>query len=323
MTKRVFLDTNHWITLARVRIGNEEDVDKIRIYDKIKKQADSGKILFPFSLFHLHDLLKNKNKKQRNEVIDCIVDISKGYVLKTYLHFRKQEIENALLTKMGKKPLHDIRSQILGNGIAYTAGDEYYFNSKTMAGKLWILKNEDKLKKIIDGEKTMRYFLGNEEFCKIVNQSRGDLKGLALKLENNRDHRKTWSKSQVWDNEIGAIFTGTVEPILVEQIVRHNFDRKKIQELFKTKSDIESFVGLLPSIDTHVRLTFARDNESPQRAIKPNDSVDINLLAGAIPYCDIVVTEKMFANLALKQKLYKKHNCYIISDIKKIEKFLE
>lgn len=321
MTKRVFLDTNHWITLTKVRIGIEDDPELLEIYNKIKKKSDTGQIIFPFSLFHLQDLLKNKKTKQRNDVIDCIVDISKGWILKSHTLFHKKEIENAVLIKMGKKPIHDIASQIIDKGISYTAGDEYHITSSTVYGKLWLLKNGDELKKHLDSIEVMKFCLKNEEFCRIVNQTTNNLKAQALKLEGNRNHRKNWSKTRIWDNEIHAFFNGTVIPHLSEFALKNNF-RDKIISLFKKKSDIESFFELLPSVDTFIRLIFARDNESPERKIKPNDAVDINHLSGAIPYCDVVVAEKMFANLALKQKLYKKYNCIILSDIKKLKKIL-
>ncbi|QLH06007.1 hypothetical protein [Nitrosopumilus ureiphilus] len=151
-------------------------------------------------------MLKNKKTKQRNDVIDCIVDISKGWILKSHTLFHKKEIENAVLIKIGKKPIHDIKSQIIDKGISYTAGDEYHITSSTVYGKLWLLKNGDELKKHLDSIEVMKFCLKNEEFCKIVNQTTNNLKAQALKLEGNRNHRKNWSKTRIWDNEIHAFF---------------------------------------------------------------------------------------------------------------------
>lgn len=38
-------------------------------------------------------------------------------------------------------------------------------------------------------------------------------------------------------------------------------------------------------------------------------------LAGAIPYCDIVVTDKMFACLSTNKKLDQIYNCKILDDL--------
>ncbi|AJM91720.1 hypothetical protein NPIRD3C_0506 [Nitrosopumilus piranensis] len=50
--------------------------------------------------------------------------------------------------------------------------------------------------------------------------------------------------------------------------------------------------------------------------------VDINHLSGAIPYCDIVVVEKMFANLSKKQKLDKKYNCIICNSLQELDQVM-
>ncbi|QLH06008.1 hypothetical protein C5F50_02140 [Nitrosopumilus ureiphilus] len=104
-------------------------------------------------------------------------------------------------------------------------------------------------------------------------------------------------------------FNGTIIPHLSEFALKNNF-KDKIIYLFKKKSDIESFFELLPSIDTFIRLIFTRDNESPERKIKPNDAVDINHLSGAIPYCDVVVTEKNVCKFSFKTKIIQKIQLY-------------
>ena len=43
------------------------------------------------------------------------------------------------------------------------------------------------------------------------------------------------------------------------------------------------------------------------RAIRPNDVYDIGALTGAIPCCDILITEKMWVDLASRAELHNKH----------------
>jgi len=81
-------------------------------------------------MFHLEDFLKNTNKNQRDVLIDIMIDISKGWVMKPFLVFREKEIENAALCLLGLSPIHDIKSQIIGKGIPYIAGEEYIISSK-------------------------------------------------------------------------------------------------------------------------------------------------------------------------------------------------
>ncbi|MDH3490287.1 MAG: hypothetical protein OEL56_07540 [Nitrosopumilus sp.] len=122
MTMKIFLDSKDWITLARIVSGKETDFELQKIYEKIKKLSDSETAIFPFSMFHLDDIMKRTNKESRDKVIDVMIDISKGWVMKPYILFFKKEVENATINRLGIPSIHKISSQIFGKGIAYTAG---------------------------------------------------------------------------------------------------------------------------------------------------------------------------------------------------------
>ena len=96
MTKRVYLDTNHWIKLAQIANGKENDPGYKKIYEKIRLFSNSGEIIFPISMFHIHELVKYPNQKKREDVIDLLVDISKGWFLQPVTLFFDKEIENAI-----------------------------------------------------------------------------------------------------------------------------------------------------------------------------------------------------------------------------------
>ncbi|MDH3517025.1 MAG: hypothetical protein OEW86_05130 [Nitrosopumilus sp.] len=108
--------------MARIVSGKETDFELQKIYEKIKKLSDSETAIFPFSMFHLDDIMKRTNKESRDKVIDVMIDISKGWVMKPYILFFKKEVENATINRLGIPSIHKISSQIFGKGIAYTAG---------------------------------------------------------------------------------------------------------------------------------------------------------------------------------------------------------
>lgn len=50
---------------------------------------------------------------------------------------------------------------------------------------------------------------------------------------------------------------------------------------------------------------------------------DINHLAGAIPYCDVVVCDKDFAHLSKERlRLDAKYECTILSKLEELDKFI-
>ncbi len=321
MIKRIFLDSNHWIYLAQVSKGIKKDPILVEVYQKIKKLSDSGDVIFPFSLFHLEDLLKNTNQKQREFLVDFMMNISKGYVLKPFSVFREKEIENAFLHKLGLTPIHDIKSKILAKGIAYVAGEEYFFTSKNPEVQKIFDEKDKEIRDKINSLEFMEKQLKSKDFSIHIKQGHQMYLDGAVEMEKNRRIRRTWKKSERFDNEIKQHFINSVFPYLF----RINAEKKlspKLSEFFKTKKDIEEFIESIPGSNILIRLTFARDEESFEREVKPNDIIDVAHLSGAVPYCDIVVAEKMFASICKRIKLDKKYNCVVINSLKDLNDLL-
>ena len=98
MPMKIFLDSKDWITLARIVDGKETNPELQKIYEKIKKLSDSESAIFPFSMFHLDDIMKRTSKTSRDKLIDVMVDISKGWVMKPYLLFFQKEMKSTFPT---------------------------------------------------------------------------------------------------------------------------------------------------------------------------------------------------------------------------------
>ena len=49
--RRIYLDVNHWITLSKIRSGQETDPDLCTVYGQLVSLTKSGSIVVPFSVF--------------------------------------------------------------------------------------------------------------------------------------------------------------------------------------------------------------------------------------------------------------------------------
>jgi len=87
------------------------------------------------------------------------------------------------------------------------------------------------------------------------------------------------------------------------------------------KDDIEKFYISIPTALCEFTLLFYRDQQL-QRSIKANDIEDIWHLALAIPYSDIVVTERMWTSISKQAKLDQKCNTIILSSIQDLNEYL-
>jgi len=317
---KIFLDSNHWITLAKIVDGKEKNLELLQVYKKIKKLSDSESAIFPFSMFHLDDIMKRSDKESRDKVIDVMIDISKGWVMKPYLFFFKKEIENAILNRLGKRSVHDISSQIFGKGIAYTAGEEYHISSLTPEGEKFLREHGNELRRVTDSIDSMNLILKDDSFVKTFQEWKKHFDELAIQLEKNREFKKQMTKSQRYGYELNAHFKHSITP----HLGRFLYDRQiPVERIFSSnRTDLNLFLENMPSLNVYFQLIVARDEDSPERKVQPNDMADIGHLAGAIPYCDIVVVEKMFAHLSKQQKLDKKYNCIVCNSLLELNSVL-
>lgn len=82
------------------------------------------------------------------------------------------------------------------------------------------------------------------------------------------------------------------------------------------------FWSSIPSLDVDCELTLYRDRQWT-RAVQGSDVRDIGHLALAIPYCDVVATERFWTRAAAETGLAKKYGTAICSDLTQAVKHLQ
>ena len=108
---------------------------------------------------------------------------------------------------------------------------------------------------------------------------------------------------------------------LVDSVIPHlsvfwlskKITRDKISFL-KDEEKMSIFRKHLNSFNVFSILCLERDF-SVEKEISSNDAYDMVHLSGAIPYCDVVVTDKMFAHISIHKKLDKMYDCVILDDL--------
>lgn len=316
--KRIYFDTRDWITLARVANGLEKDSELVEIYEKIKKLSESGAAIFPISFFHLEDMMINSDEEQRNKLIDFMISISKGWVLQPYSFYTNKELYNAVLHRLGKDSKYNIRDEILSKGLAYliSTGYDITWNKTAKVPNDF----EAKLREAIDSPASLVLILKDEKISNRFKQFRRETIDMATKMETNRKQKMTWPKDKRYATSIAIYLDDVVVPRLASLLMGVEKPiRAKI--IPTTKETMEQFLEDQPSTNIVFRLTYARD-EFYQREVKPNDIADINHLSIAIPYCDIVVMERMFASASIQLGLDKKYGCTICRSLKDLNKII-
>ncbi|WP_268543673.1 hypothetical protein [Candidatus Nitrosotenuis cloacae] len=316
--KRIYLDTNQWITLARVVNGSETDPDLIEVYQKIKKLSDSEEAIFPISFFHLEDMMIHKNKDRLEGLIDFMVTISRGWVIRPYNLLMYEEISNAALHRLGRQSFYDIRSKMIARGLphAISTGYEITWNKSAKVPENF----EQKLKEITESPESTSKLLKSNGMSNHFQQGRKLYIDTAKKMEESRT-KNLMLKNEERYNAAIADYIYNIVGELLEKFLSGATQDVIGKVIPKTKSEMEAFLEDMPATNIVFRLTYGRDGFY-QREIQTNDITDVNHLSGAIPYCDIVVMERMFASLSQQLKLDKKYGCTVLRSLKELNKMI-
>ena len=135
-------------------------------------------------------------------------------------------------------------------------------------------------------------------------------------MEENRYKNSEMSKSLFSRYSQARALVDTAVPHLA---VFMQSNKISADQLFSPneREKVELFNKHLNSMNVLFILVLERDFSSEKQIIS-NDAYDMAHLSGAIPYCDVVVTEKMFAYISKKKKLDKTYDCKILDDLKSL-----
>ena len=122
--KTVYLDQLHWIDISKavhglaIRDGTAETLAHIR------RRASEGELLFPLSLAHYLETLKNAVPERRRRLSAVMRELSGGYTIANCTTVLKHEIRSALISKL------DIDStlppfKLLGRGMEHALGRSF------------------------------------------------------------------------------------------------------------------------------------------------------------------------------------------------------
>jgi hypothetical protein len=317
-TKIVYLDQKCWIDIAKLYYGRASEDGK-KLVERIFETSEKGQTIFPLSISHLDETLHIASSKHRMQLASLMTRLSKGYALQPYVDVVIQaEIENMVLRKVGLHVL-DIRSFVLRKGISHLVGakPEVKIKDSSMDPKL-VHEIEEKLLHALEDPKTIELIMKSsplKELDQSLEKSITEMERIRRELRKIKDNKRRW-RAFLAKNICDFIVPKLAEISVEYNLPEHFFIREK-----PTRRDASEFLDNIPTALCFFTLIFRRDQQF-QRLINKNDFNDIWFLTLAIPYCNIVVTEKMWASISRQAKLDKKCNTIILSSINELGKYI-
>ena len=314
--KVIYLDQNKWIELAKAIIKPEENKKYADVADLISNKVERGDWIFPISSMHVFETTLRANANSREKLVDVMVKISNGYAIKSFLDIQGNELSNTFFKIISPEKVSPIEA-VLKNPLIAIGAEKFnidieniYLPNEIKQELINIvepffkknIKDDDIAKTILnnyDNSLADDFIKNDKLMTKIFNEDRISL----LKL--NKEDRyvifltKIFTRAaQDWNRESLKLF----------------IDNEKIKSIFSNKDQAIDFLEDSPSLNIYIKLLYEllKDKERP---IKEHDHRDINFLSTAVPYCDIVITEKTWKHLINLNKLDKKYSTTVENDL--------
>lgn len=300
--KVIYLDQNHWINIAKEYYNPSTKVSDQKISHLILNSSNNKKAIFPLSIVHLNETLSRINYQSRVKLVKFMIKVSKGYTIyPSYSPLFDPEVLQVALKKFGT-PIENFAKIIIAKGILNMLGVKGdSFNTDKVVSQ--ILTNK------LFANKNLSIRKMQSDYVEEMNKNR-------LELMKNTDKKSRLDKI-LYDFYVGEIVSRFKK--LYFKLPSHK--QNEITELFqevnnkRDTEDIMKFLENMPALYCVFNMTYQRDILRP---VKINDINDIQALSIAIPYCDIVVTDREMASFAYRAELGKKFDTTIFFSAEKL-----
>ena len=318
----IYLDQWVYVTFLRTYKGLSPEYPKYaEICKGIIESSQKGINKFPFSIAHLEETLKRTKLSSRKELFKFIFDLSGFYTIRPWVQVINLEVRNAILKSLGGKPI-DLSDSVFGNELGHCFGSKAEIKS-VEPNKEIPEEIKDKLYSAYKDSELMAGALCTDQMIDHVEQLIQQNKDLTDKLEGLRKKEYSHPDKNMRKNISDArFFIEVIRDEFIKTVLESKLDFKRYtQHIFSSKESATAFLRSIPTAYTFHVLNDAC-NLNTSRPIEPNDLLDICTLAIAVPYCDVVVTEREWSNILNQKKIGELYNTKIIHRIEDLSEFI-
>ncbi len=335
LPRKVYLDLNHWYALGDALAGAPIDPSHIPILKQLQEHVQRGEIIFPLSSVHYIELTENPRDGQRERAAKAMVLLSGFISMAPASKVLDEEMANELNRRFGR-PAFPKKIAKFGLGAGFALG-----NSRRM-----VLTGRDELtdEQRHDFEARMGMTLSEFEAEANAATEYWSLRGPTEAMRSQIPNYDPNAARRVADAELAdfnvmintlrtdpEIATRPLDVICARHLafdVRENYARALLSAGFQKRypfqgrEDTTSFLMALPSrrVVTMMHFHYLKD---VHRDWKINDLRDIEHLSIAVPYCDVVVTDKKAWDTAVKRAhLDEEFDTPIFSNLTQLSEYL-
>lgn len=323
--QRVYLDQNKWVDLARARTGKPGGAQYLEAYEAAKAAAAEGRASFPLSAAHYFEIHKRGSVDSRFDVAFTMARISRLDAIAPPHIIVPWEIETALINVMGLSAEPPPPLKMFGTGANHALGtSSFTFEAPTHVNGV----------AVPTPLRQRAQHLGQRALEMAVLADQPSSPDLRLKLnelttltgtkfvdgQNEvRDLLTEMGARQLSKFMIATAFRDIIDPLMA---IAQKLGLDVNTDIFDKGPDL--LVPLLEAMPSRwVEKELRRIRQSnPQKQWEPNDMNDVTALSIAIPYCNVVVTERSWTGMVNTQKVNKPSGTTVLRDLRQLPELL-
>ena len=299
---KIYLDLKDWVALAKARLGRPEFPHDRAAYEALRAAVASGQVIVLLSGVTYQELSRIGSLRQRTDLADVIAEISGFATITGRSVATRHQVLTALAARYGGPEPAPIRP--LGIGINFAAGDRRRLVLDGRDGTPPGLPPAVMREIETGGRALMEYMMarGPEPGDLPALRAYGYRPEAVVQVEQDRLQREerlaamlrdgTASRGRLGDLVHARYLFWELDSHLRAGLEQYGIDGDGF--FAHGKEWLSAFLDDIPSAAITMTLT-EKGFRNADKAWKDNDLRDADAMSAAIPYCDVVLTDKYAA----------------------------
>jgi hypothetical protein len=295
----VYLDQNFWIGLSQARLGQPTRAHFNDAWDLLTRGVAGGSLIVPLSSTHYYEVGKIRDARRRHDLATTMAQLSRYPTMADLRSLRRAEFQAALASDLGLQAPAAFHLISYGMYFAHGRGRAPGHGGSELEFKLLAGPTAEE-------ERLWRQSGYRPEEVRTVAEKRAQQEA-TLAASLTPDKRRQRLGDIVTVSDLVPEFGNTLDGVLAEYGLTWD-------DFFDRGADwINKFLAKAPSV--HVWLVLKTANHrNADKPWKSQDVQDIDALSRAVPYCDVVATERHSCALIRAAGLDRQYRTRIVPD---------
>lgn len=309
--KLLCLDMNWWVALARAHHGRSDAADAAAALAAIRDATQRGSLVVPIQGVNAMEVAEPGDEARRSRMADAIVEISRNVSMMSPITTSGWEIERAVHAAIGGDASSDpVRPRLLCRGV-YPAivGKEFVWeeSGSTSANALATeTLREPEISSFMLTHGTQREVVArlrtlDDEGAERVRKIKANDAAMAPEAKRRLETQNVMRSPRIASK-------------IREAFLRHGGTEEALRALMDDTDRLIALAAAIPDVDAEGTLILAY-HRNPTQPIESNDFKDISFLKQAIPYANVVVTEKQWAHFSTREGLSARYDTRVLGGL--------